>query len=145
MRSFPKRLKFRKYHKTRLRNITNFCLGKLSVIGKVGLRSLEQIKLRPEQIEAGRVAIKRMMWKRKQWRIWVRLFPYCPVTKKSQGLRMGKGKGGTKRWVCPINSGQVVYELSDPSSINFRFMYFKTFSKVWKKLAFETNISFRYY
>lgn len=61
MRSFPKRLKFKKYHKTKLKNITKFTLKKLKVIGKVGLQSLAQIKIRPEQIEAGRVAIKRMM------------------------------------------------------------------------------------
>lgn len=145
MRSFPKRLKFKKYHKTKLKNITKFTLKKLKVIGKVGLQSLAQIKIRPEQIEAGRVAIKRMMWKRKKWRIWIRLFPYCPVTKKSQGLRMGKGKGSTKRWISPINFGQIVYELNDPSDIVFRFMYFKTFCKVWKKLPFKTTIRFKFY
>jgi ribosomal protein L16/L10AE len=86
-----------------------------------------------------------MMKERKDWIIWVKLFTYCPVTKKSQGLRMGKGKGSTKRWICPINVGQIVYELNDPTTITYRFFYFKTFCKVWKKLPFETSIRFKFH
>lgn len=71
---------------------------------KIGLQGYDQIKLTPGQIETTRIAIRRLSRKKRRvWQYWVKLFPYCPITKKSVGMRMGKGKGGIKRWVCPVS------------------------------------------
>lgn len=70
MRKFPKRLKFKKYHKLKLDNKSLFKINKSKLIGQVGLKSFSQKEFTPEQIEAGRVAIKRMIRKKKKlWRI----------------------------------------------------------------------------
>lgn len=66
MRLFPKRLKFKKYHKLKLKNIHKFKLDKTKIFGKIGVQTLNQKELRPEQIETGRVAIKRMIKENKK-------------------------------------------------------------------------------
>lgn len=146
MRSFPKRLKYKKYHKLKLKNIHKFKLDKTKVFGKIGVQVLNQKELRPEQIETGRVAIKRMIKeKKKTWTIWVRLFTYSPITKKSQGLRMGKGKGSIKRWVCPIHYGNIIYEINHKKVKGYKLLYFKGFGKVWRKLPLDSKIRFNIY
>lgn len=149
MRKFPKRLKFKKYHKLKLDNKSLFKINKSKLIGQVGLKSFSQKEFTPEQIEAGRVAIKRMIRKKKKlWRIWIRLFPYCPVSKKSQGLRMGKGKGKISRWICPVKFGQILFEINHNDLFQkdwYSFRYFKGFCKVWRKLPIRVRMMFNYY
>lgn len=94
----PTNLKYRKFFRTKLNNKSLISLRKSKVLCKVGLQGYEQSKLTPSQIETTRVAIRRLSKRRRRvWQFWVKLFPYCPITKKSVGMRMGKGKGSTKR------------------------------------------------
>lgn len=148
MKKIPKRLKFKKYHKTKLTNKTLFSFKKSKIMGQVGLKSFDQQKFKFEQIEAGRVAIKRMIKKKKKiWRIWIRLFTYCPISKKSQGLRMGKGKGKISDWFCPVNFGHILYEIDHKIFKNnaYPLRYFKGFCKVWRKLPIRVKMVFNNY
>lgn len=98
MKKTPINLKYRKYFRTKLSNKSLITLKKADFIFKVGLQCFDQFKLTPSQIETTRVAIRRLSRRKKRiWSYWVKLFPYCPVSKKSVGMRMGKGKGSVKR------------------------------------------------
>jgi large subunit ribosomal protein L16 len=98
-----------------------------------------------EQIEACRVAIRRCV-KKKEVYIWNRLYPYCWVSKKSVGMRMGKGKGSLNKWQIPLFKGQVLYEVwfkKEEENNTFKYLkLFKAFSKAWRKLSVKTKVLF---
>ncbi len=104
----PARTKYRKQQKGRTRGLAT--RGATLAFGEFGLQSLECARLTSQQIEAGRVAVTRHV--KRGAKLWVRIFPDKPVTKKPAETRMGKGKGDIAGYVAPIKRGTMLYEIS---------------------------------
>ncbi len=103
----PKRTKFRKQQKGRNRGVAT--TGNRVSFGEYGLKCVDRGRITARQIEAGRRAINRYI--RRGGKVWIRIFPDVPVTKKPLEVRMGKGKGSVEYWVAKVQPGRVVYEL----------------------------------
>ena len=103
----PKRVKFRKQMKGRMRGVAT--RGQTVAFGHFGLQALEAGWVTNRQIEAARVAMTRCM--KRGGKLWIRLFPDKPVTKKPAETRMGKGKGNPEGWVCPVKIGRMMFEI----------------------------------
>jgi len=103
----PKRTKYRKQHKGRNRGLAQS--GNRVSFGEYGLKSLERGKITARQIEAARRAMTRHV--RRVGKIWIRIFPDTPITKKPLEVRMGKGKGNVEYWVSKVQPGRVLYEM----------------------------------
>jgi large subunit ribosomal protein L16 len=103
----PKRTKFRKAHKGRIHGIATS--GTDLTFGQFGLKALEPERVSARQIEAARRAMTRHM--KRAGRVWIRIFPDVPVSKKPIEVRMGKGKGAPELWVCRVKPGRVLFEL----------------------------------
>ncbi len=104
----PKKTKYRKMHKGRVRGVAT--RGNTLAFGDYGLKVLEGGWITSQQIEAGRVAIVRTA--RKGAKIWIRIFPDKPITKKPAETRMGKGKGPVEGYVAVVKPGKIIYEIS---------------------------------
>jgi large subunit ribosomal protein L16 len=104
----PKRVKFRKAHRGRRKG--NAKRGSSVAFGDFGLKSLEPAWITSRQIEACRVALSRKM--KRDGRVWIRIFPDKPVSKKPLETRMGKGKGGPEFWVAVVKPGRILFEVS---------------------------------
>jgi large subunit ribosomal protein L16 len=103
----PKRVKFRKQMKGRMRGVAT--RGQTVAFGHFGLQALEAGWVTNRQIEAARVAMTRSM--KRGGKLWIRLFPDKPITKKPAETRMGKGKGNPEGWVCPVKIGRMMFEI----------------------------------
>lgn len=103
----PARTKYRKLQKGRLRGAAP--RGCELAFGEYGLQTLVTGHITSRQIEAGRVAISRHM--KRGGKLWVRIFPDRPVTKKPLETRMGKGKGAVEGWVAPVRRGRILFEI----------------------------------
>ena len=103
----PKRTKFRKMHKGRIRGEAKG--GSDLNFGTYGLKSLQPERITARQIEAARRAMTRHM--KRQGRVWIRIFPDMPVTSKPTEVRMGKGKGSVDYWSCRVKPGRVMFEI----------------------------------
>ena len=103
----PKRTKFRKLHKGRIKGQAKG--GSTLTFGTYGLKATEPERVTARQIEAARRAMTRHM--KRQGRVWIRIFPDTPVTAKPIEVRMGKGKGSVDRWVCKVKPGRVMFEI----------------------------------
>lgn len=103
----PKKIKYRKRQKGRTRGAA-YCGSSLS-FGDFGLKALACGWLTSRQIEAGRVALMRHI--KRGGKLWIRIFPDKPVTKKPAETRMGKGKGAPEDWVAVIKPGRILYEM----------------------------------
>jgi large subunit ribosomal protein L16 len=103
----PKRVKYRKQMKGRTRG--HATRGNTVAFGQFGLMSLEPGWISNRQIEAARVALTREM--KRGGKVWIRLFPDKPITKKPAETRMGKGKGNPEGWVAVVKPGRVMFEL----------------------------------
>ena len=103
----PKRTKFRKQHKGRIKGVAKG--GSDLNFGTYGLKALEPERVTARQIEAARRAMTRHM--KRQGRVWIRIFPDVPVTAKPIEVRMGKDKGSVDRWVCKVKPGRVMFEI----------------------------------
>ena len=103
----PKKVKYRKQQRGRM--CGKAWRGSDVSFGDFGLRALEPCWLTARQIEAARVAMTRFV--KRGGKIWVRVFPDKPITKKPQETRMGKGKGAPEEWVCVIRPGRVLFEM----------------------------------
>jgi large subunit ribosomal protein L16 len=103
----PKRVKFRKQHRGRMKG--NALRGNKVSFGEYGLQALEPVWITNRQIEAARVALTRRI--KRGGKVWVRLFPDKPFTKKPAETRMGKGKGNPEGWVAVVRPGKVMFEL----------------------------------
>ncbi|MEO1328247.1 MAG: 50S ribosomal protein L16 [Pseudomonadota bacterium] len=103
----PKRTKFRKQHKGRIHGEAKG--GTRLNFGTFGLKSTEPERVTARQIEAARRAITRYM--KRQGRVWIRIFPDVPVSKKPTEVRMGKGKGSVEYWACKVKPGRVMFEI----------------------------------
>ena len=103
----PKRTKFRKLHKGRIRG---FAKGGSDLnFGTYGLKATTPERVTARQIEAARRAMTRHM--KRQGRVWIRIFPDKPITKKPLEVRMGKGKGSVEYWVSQIKPGTMLFEI----------------------------------
>ncbi len=107
----PKRTKYRKIQRGRSKGKAQ--RGSTIAFGEYGLKSLECGKISSKQIEAARVAINRKV--KRGGKLWIRIFPDQPVTKKPAETRMGKGKGNPEGWVAKIKPGRVLFELAGVS------------------------------
>jgi large subunit ribosomal protein L16 len=103
----PKKVKFRKQQRGRMKG--KAWTGSEVTFGDYGLKALECGWVTDRQIEAGRIAITRFI--KRNGRIWIRMFPDKPITKKPQETRMGKGKGAPEQWVAVIKPGRILYEM----------------------------------
>ena len=104
----PKRVKYRKSHKGHRRGKAH--TGNTIEFGDFGLRALESAWITSRQIEAARRAIVRYI--RRGGKVWIRIFPDKPVTKKAAETRMGSGKGAPDHWVAVVKRGRILFELS---------------------------------
>ena len=103
----PSKVKFRKMQRGRMRGQAT--RGEVLSFGEFGLQALEPCWLTARQLEAGRITISRYI--KRRGKLWIRAFPYKPVTKKPTEVRMGKGKGDPEFWVDVVRPGKVLYEL----------------------------------
>ncbi|MDR1052319.1 MAG: 50S ribosomal protein L16 [Endomicrobium sp.] len=103
----PKRVKYRKTHRGRMKGISKG--GTSLSFGKYGIQALEPVWMDSKQIEAARVILSRFT--RKGGKIWIRIFPDKPVTKKPAETRMGKGKGDPQSWVSVVKPGRILFEI----------------------------------
>ena len=102
----PKRTKFRKQQKGRVKGLAT--RGAQIEFGDFGLKSMEPKWITGRQIEAARIALNRFM--KREGKVWIRIFPDKPVTKKPAEVRMGKGKGAPEYWVAVIKPGTIIFE-----------------------------------
>jgi len=104
----PKRVKFRKRQRGRLKGEAN--RGNKVSFGEFGLKAISSGRLTARQIEAARRALTRRV--KRGGKLWIRIFPDQPVTKKPAETRIGSGKGSPEYWVAPIRPGRVLFEMS---------------------------------
>jgi large subunit ribosomal protein L16 len=103
----PKRTKFRKMHKGRIKGVAKG--GSTLTFGAYGLKAQEPSRITARQIEAARRAMTRHM--KRAGRVWIRIFPDVPVSKKPTEVRMGKGKGTPEFWAAKVKPGRIMFEL----------------------------------
>ena len=107
----PKRTKFRKAFKGRIHGVAKSATT--LDFGSFGLKSLDAERVTARQIEAARRAISRAM--KRQGRLWIRIFPDVPVSKKPPEVRQGKGKGSPEYWICRVKPGRIMFEVDGVS------------------------------
>ena len=128
----PKRTKFRKAHKGRIHGKAPG--GTALNFGQFGLKTVEAGRISARQIEAARRAMNRHM--KRSGKVWIRIFPDVPVTKKPTEVRMGKGKGSVDRWVCKVKPGRIMFEIDGVSEELAR----GAFERAAAKLSVATRI-----
>ena len=107
----PSRTKYRKEQKGNLRGLTKG--GEFIEFGEFGMQVLDRGNITNRQIEACRVAITRYF--SRKGKVWIRIFPAKPITKKPAETRMGKGKGAVDHWVAPVKPGKILFEVANVS------------------------------
>ncbi len=127
----PKRTKFRKMFKGRNRGLAQS--GNKVSFGEYGLKAAGRGRLTARQIEAARRAMTRHV--KRVGKIWIRVFPDVPVSKKPLEVRMGKGKGNVEFWVCKVQPGRVLYEMEGVDEKTAR----EAFALASAKLPFKTT------
>ena len=131
----PKRTKYRKAHKGR---IHGFAKGGYTLnFGSYGLKAINAGRLTARQIEACRRAITRHM--KRSGRMWIRIFPDVPVSKKPTEVRMGKGKGSPEYWMCRVSPGRIMFEVDGVSDVVAR----EAFERGAAKLPVQTRFVVR--
>ena len=128
----PARTKYRKAHKGRIHGNASRC-NKLN-FGAYGLKALQPERIMSKQIEAARVALTRHM--KRTGKVWTRVFPNIPVSKKPVEVRMGKGKGSTEFWVCRVKPGRILFEVDGVSEIVAKEALYKASAKLPIKTKF---------
>jgi large subunit ribosomal protein L16 len=104
----PKRTKFRKKQRGRMKGKAH--RGSSIAFGEIALKAIESGKITSRQIEASRIAISRRV--KRGGKLWIRVFPDYPFTKKPAETRMGKGKGNPEGWIARIKAGRILFELA---------------------------------
>src|ERR1700730_5686538 len=107
----PTRTKFRKAHKGRIHGLATW--GATLAFGQYGLKAVEPERITARQIEAARRALTRHM--KRSGRVWIRMFPDVPVSKKPLEVRMGSGKGNPELWVARVKPGRILFEVDGVS------------------------------
>ena len=128
----PKRTKFRKAFKGRIHG--NSKGGTTLNFGSFGLKALEPERVTARQIEAARRALTRFM--KRQGRVWIRIFPDVPVSKKPAEVRQGKGKGTPEFWICRIKPGRIMIEVDGVNEATAR----EGFTLAAAKLPIKTKM-----
>ena len=131
----PKRVKYRKAQRGRMRG--NATRGSTVAFGDFGLKALAPGWITQRQIEAARVSLTRMM--KREGKVWIRIFPDKPVTKKPAETRMGKGKGAPEYWVAVVKPGRVLFEVGGTS----KDVAVEALTLASHKLPIKTKISVR--
>lgn len=128
----PARTKYRKMMKGRMRGVAT--RGNKLNFGDIGLMALEPAWVTARQIEAGRIAMSRHV--KRGGKMWIRIFPDKPITKKPAETRMGKGKGGVEYYVAVVKPGRILFEMQgvDPT------LAMEALRLAQFKLPFETRI-----
>ncbi len=132
----PTRTKFRKAHKGRIHGKASRCNN--MNYGSYGLKAIQPERVRSRQIEAARVALTRHM--KRQGRVWTRMFPNIPVSKKPTEVRMGKGKGSPEFWACRVKPGRILFEVDGVSEEIAREALYKASAKLPIKCKFIKRI-----
>lgn len=127
----PKRTKYRKQHKGRNRGLASS--GNKVSFGEFGLKATGRGRITARQIEAARRTITRTV--KRGGKIWIRIFPDKPITKKPLEVRMGKGKGNVEYWVAQIQPGRMLYEIEGVSEELAR----RAFTLASAKLSVQTT------
>jgi large subunit ribosomal protein L16 len=106
---FPKKTKYRKWHRNRgsLKGVAT--RGARIAFGSFGLKTVQKVELTSRQIEAARRAIQRFL--KRSGKLWIRVFPHKPITKKAAEVPMGSGKGSIEYYVAALKPGSVIFEL----------------------------------
>lgn len=128
----PKRTKYRKAFKGRIHG--NARGGVVLNFGAFGLKALEPERVTARQIEAARRALTRFM--KRQGRVWIRIFPDVPVSKKPAEVRQGKGKGSVEYWICRVKPGRIMFEVDGVSEEMAR----EGFALASAKLPIKTKV-----
>jgi len=131
----PKRTKFRKQHKGRNRGLANRA-NKVS-FGEFGLKATARGRITARQIEAGRRAMTRSI--KRGGKIWIRVFPDKPISKKPLEVRMGKGKGSVEYWVAQIQPGRMLFEMEGVSEEQAREAFRLAAAKLPLSTTFVTR------
>ena len=128
----PTRTKYRKAHKGRIHGKASRAI--LLNYGAYGLKAIEPERIIGKQIEAARVALTRHM--QRTGKVWSRIFPNIPVSKKPVEVRMGKGKGAPEFWVCRVKPGRILFEVDGVSEEVAREALYKASAKLPIKTKF---------
>jgi large subunit ribosomal protein L16 len=131
----PKKVKYRKQQRGRMRGLA--WRGSSVSFGDYGLMSLEPCWLTDRQIEAARVALTRGI--KRGGKVWIRVFPDKPITKKPQETRMGKGKGAPEAWVAVIKPGRILFEMEGVTQLEARAAFRLASAKLPMKTRFATR------
>ncbi len=127
----PKRVKYRKAQRGRMKGVA--VRGSTLAFGDYGLKALEPGWVSNRQIEAARVSLARSL--KRGGKIWIRVFPDKPVTKKPAETRMGKGKGNPEFWVAVVKPGRILYEMEGVTEVEAR----ESFRLAGQKLGIATK------
>ena len=133
----PVRTKYRKAHKGRIHGHASRC--NLMNYGAYGLKAIQPDRIISKQIEAARVALTRFM--KRQGRVWTRIFPNIPVSKKPVEVRMGKGKGTPEYYACRVKPGRILFEVDGVSEEVARVALYKASAKLPIKTKFIKRFS----
>lgn len=128
----PKKVKHRKQMKGRMRGTA--LRGSALVFGEYALKAVQCGNMTAQQIEAARIAINRTV--KRGGKMWIRIFPDKPITKKPAETRMGKGKGSPEYWVAPVRPGRILYELTGVEES----LAIKALTLAGNKLPFATKV-----
>ncbi|MCB2180721.1 MAG: 50S ribosomal protein L16 [Desulfobulbaceae bacterium] len=128
----PKKIKHRKQMKGRMKGAAH--RGSTISFGDYALKATQCGKMTAQQIEAARITISRTV--KRGGKMWIRVFPDKPVTKKPAETRMGKGKGSPESWVAPIKPGRILYELTGVEES----LAIKALTLAGNKLPFQTKV-----
>ena len=133
----PKKTKFRKAHKGRIHGVATS--GATLSFGQFGLKAMAPERITARQIEAARRALTRHM--KRAGRVWIRVFPDVPVSKKPAEVRMGSGKGAPEYWVAKIKPGRILFEMEGVSMDEARAAMRLASAKLPMKTRFATRIA----
>ena len=128
----PRKVKHRKVFKGRSKGTAY--RGSTVSFGEYALKATERGKMTAQQIEAARIAINRKI--KRGGKVWIRVFPDKPITKKPAETRMGKGKGSPEYWVAPIKPGKILYELAGVDEA----LAYRALTLAGNKLPFATKV-----
>ena len=128
----PTRTKYRKAHKGRIHGRAS--RGQVLNYGSYGLKAMEPERVISKQIEAARVSLTRYM--KRTGKVWLRIFPNIPISKKPTEVRMGKGKGSTEYWACRVKPGRIIFEIDGVTESVAKVALYKASTKLPIKTKF---------
>lgn len=132
----PKQVKYRKFRKDRLKTLYEPKANQIK-FGLYGIQATEKGKITSRQIEAVRRTITSNL--KRKGKIWIRIFPFIPVTSKPLEVRMGGGKGNVKEWVARVRPGQILYEVTG----NETWLILRALNKAKDKLPLASKVIVR--